>query len=312
MPTRYRLLTAPRSASHAATAAIAILDLRGDLHPLASALGITHLPDPGDLRLCNIPNIDEALLCRIGLDHAQLHTHAGPVVLARLTRMLEAAGFQHAPAIPRSQDELLEHWLAWAPSPLAVDLLLAQPRLRRLTPGPPVADPRLDRLLIPPLVAAVGPPNVGKSSLLNALARRSVSIVSDLPGTTRDPVGALLDFRGIVVRWIDLPGIRSTDDPIETQAIRRAHDWATRADLIIHCTDHSAPLNSYPPDLHSTAPCLTVRTKSDLAPCSTSPTDVACSARTGDGLSDLSEAIAERLVPAAIRQPDALWHLPST
>lgn len=311
MPSEYRLLTAVRSSAHTATAAIAIIDLRGDLEPLTTALNISLLPSPGELRLCRLPRIDEALLCRITPDHAQLHTHAGPVVLSRLTLALEDAGFRPSSNESRTTESLLDHWLAWSPSPLAIDLLLAQPQARRADPPPPAADPRLNHLLHPPLIAAVGHPNVGKSSLLNALARRSVAIVSELPGTTRDPVGAYLDLAGLVVRWIDLPGIRSTDDPIEAQAISRARAWASRADLVLICSDHQP--HDFPPisNLRPDALRLTVRTKSDLAPAHSPETDIACSARTGQGLSDLAEAIAASLVPHAIRTPHALWQLPS-
>lgn len=300
----FALATAPRAASRTATAAISIVDLRGDPSALPRALGISAIPTVGQMRLARIPGIDEALICRIAPHHTQIHTHAGPFVIEKLSAALARAGIAHRQPMPSSQSDLLEHWLANAPSPRALDLLLVQPRLRE-QPDTPPADPRLDRLLLPPLVVAVGRPNAGKSSLLNALARRSIAIVSETPGTTRDSVGALLDLDGLAVRWLDLPGIRDTDDPIEAEAIRRAEGWIAQADAVIHCTeDPDDPLTDQFP------PALTVITKADLRAVAPPPGAIACSARTGEGIPELARAIRESLVPDAILTPDTLWNLP--
>lgn len=80
-------------------------------------------------------------------------------------------------------------------------------------------------------VAIIGAPNVGKSSLLNALARRDVAIVSDTPGTTRDPVEVHLDLAGYAVTLIDTAGLRETDDAIEVEGIRRTRQRAEAADM---------------------------------------------------------------------------------
>jgi small GTP-binding protein len=303
----YRLATAPRSAQRTANAAIAIIDLHGDLSALAHCLSIPSVPEPGQIRLVRIPDIDEVLLVCISPDHAQIHAHAGPVVLSRLASTLKAAGLTPATLDPTGLDDRLAYWLAHAPSPLAIDLLLAQRRLRQSLPKPQAADPRLDRLLHPPLVAAIGRPNVGKSSMLNALARRGVALVSNLPGTTRDAVGASLLLEGLVVRWIDLPGLHETGDAIEAEAIRRASSWASRADLVLLCSDGCSPA---PAGIEG-VPTLPVLTKADLHPAATPSGAIACSARTGQGVAQLASAIAECLVPASIRNPDTIWELPS-
>ncbi|XHC24369.1 GTPase [Phycisphaerales bacterium ac7] len=300
----FALATAPRAASHTATAAISIVDLRGDPSALPRALGIGSLPDPGQMRLARIPGIDEALICRIARHHTQIHTHAGPFVIEKLAAAFVRAGITHRQPTPATQADLLDHWLVHTPSRRALDLLLAQPRLRE-TPGTPSADPRLDRLLLPPLVVAVGRPNAGKSSLLNALARRSIAIVSETPGTTRDSVGALLDLDGLAVRWLDLPGIRDTDDPIEAEAIRRAEGWVARADAVIHCTEDPADTLAGRFD-----PALTVLTKADLRAATAPAGTIACSARTGEGIPELARAIRQSLVPDAILTTDTLWILP--
>lgn len=86
-------------------------------------------------------------------------------------------------------------------------------------------------------VAIIGPPNVGKSTLLNALAGREAAIVSDMPGTTRDVVEVRLDLEGYVVVLSDTAGLRDSDDAIELEGMRRARDRAGAADLRIWVRD---------------------------------------------------------------------------
>ncbi len=87
------------------------------------------------------------------------------------------------------------------------------------------------------VVAIAGPPNVGKSSLLNRIARRDAAIVSPFPGTTRDVIEVSLDLAGYPVTLLDTAGIRDSDDPIELEGIRRARDRAADADLILWLTE---------------------------------------------------------------------------
>ena len=302
----FSLATAPRAASRTATAAIAIVDVWGDPADACRAINIGSVSDVGTMRLAQLSGIDEALVCRVASGHLQIHTHAGPFVIEKLLSALRTAGAQLDESAARTSEERLNYWLAHAPSPRALDLLLAQPRLREAGGGSG-ADPRLDRLLLPPLVVAIGRPNVGKSSLLNALARRSVAIVSDAPGTTRDSVGALLELDGLAVRWLDLPGLRETDDPIEAEAIRRAREWAGIADLAIQCTDDSgqrAPLDT------AGRSAVTVLTKADLHPGPPLPGVHACSAKTGTGIPELARAVRASLVPDDILTTDTHWNLP--
>ena len=86
-------------------------------------------------------------------------------------------------------------------------------------------------------VVILGAPNVGKSSLLNALARREAAIVSAIPGTTRDPIEVDLDLGGYVVTLIDTAGLRDTTDVIETEGIKRARAKAQVADLRLGVVD---------------------------------------------------------------------------
>lgn len=88
-------------------------------------------------------------------------------------------------------------------------------------------------------VAIVGAPNVGKSSLLNALAGRERAIVSDIPGTTRDVLEVDFEVHGIPVRLADTAGLRLSDDLIEQEGVRRAQAAASQADAIVFVADVS-------------------------------------------------------------------------
>jgi tRNA modification GTPase len=112
-------------------------------------------------------------------------------------------------------------------------------------------------------VVIAGPPNVGKSTLMNALARRDVSIVSPIPGTTRDLVEVSLDLRGYPVTLIDTAGIRDSDDPIEREGVARARRRAEEADLTLWLSEKAEPIEA---GLPGGGPVIMVLTKADLRP----------------------------------------------
>jgi tRNA modification GTPase len=87
------------------------------------------------------------------------------------------------------------------------------------------------------VVAIAGPPNAGKSTLLNRIARREAAIVSPVPGTTRDVIEVHLDLDGYPVTLLDTAGIRDSNDPVEQEGVRRARARATEADLILWVQD---------------------------------------------------------------------------
>ncbi len=89
-------------------------------------------------------------------------------------------------------------------------------------------------------VAIAGPPNAGKSTLFNRLARREAAIVSPFPGTTRDVLELHLDLGGFPVTVLDTAGIRETDDPVELEGVRRARDQAAQASLVLWVEDAMA------------------------------------------------------------------------
>jgi tRNA modification GTPase len=139
------------------------------------------------------------------------------------------------------------------------------------------------------VVAIAGPPNVGKSTLMNQLARREVAIVSPHAGTTRDIIEVQLDLDGYPVTVIDTAGIRETDDPVEQEGVRRARARAAEADLVLWLAD--APDEK---SLHAGGvPVWTVRNKIDLGKhkSDASDFDFQISASRGDGIRELIAAL---------------------
>jgi tRNA modification GTPase len=148
-------------------------------------------------------------------------------------------------------------------------------------------------------IALLGAPNVGKSSLLNALAGEDRAIVTDIPGTTRDLVRADLDVGGVPVTVVDTAGLRATDDPVEREGVRRAEDQARTADLILVVSDISEP-NECSIDLPALAdevPVIQVHNKIDRISGSAPGVRgdeqgvVRVSALTGEGIPELSARI---------------------
>jgi tRNA modification GTPase len=88
----------------------------------------------------------------------------------------------------------------------------------------------------------IGKPNVGKSSLLNAMLRAKRAIVTDIPGTTRDIIEEYVNIRGVPLKMIDTAGIRETSDIVEQIGVEKAREFVSRADLILLLLDASAPL----------------------------------------------------------------------
>src|SRR6202163_834515 len=122
------------------------------------------------------------------------------------------------------------------------------------------AQGRSERLREGLVVAISGPPNVGKSTSMNLLARREVAIVSPHAGTTRDVIEVQLDLDGYPVTVIDTAGIRETDDPVEQEGVRRARARAAEADLVLWLVDaqHEEHLHQ------GSVPVWMVRNKIDL------------------------------------------------
>lgn len=141
-------------------------------------------------------------------------------------------------------------------------------------------------------VALIGAPNAGKSSLINALARRDVAITSPIAGTTRDAVEVSLDLDGYPVTLIDTAGLRETGDDIEAEGIRRAAQNADAADLRVALVAGDAPMTDEVSRLLRPTD-LIVWNKADLA--CTTENQISVSTVTGEGLDALVTAIAGAL-----------------
>ncbi len=149
-------------------------------------------------------------------------------------------------------------------------------------------------------VVLVGAPNAGKSSLLNALARREIAIVTEIAGTTRDLVEASLDIDGMKVVITDTAGLRETDDVVERIGVRKAVEAAGRADLVLHLVDPTDRRTGFERDKW-TVPVLPVATKCDLAMPAEGNFAFVVSTVTGAGLPELTREIAERARAATSR-----------
>lgn len=156
-------------------------------------------------------------------------------------------------------------------------------------------------------VAIAGAPNVGKSTLLNRLLNEERAMVSEIAGTTRDVIEERTNIDGILFRFLDTAGIRSTDDRLERMGIERTMESIRRAQLVIHLIDASALAAAVPePDftLRPDQKLLTVANKIDRAPASlTLPENIiGISAKQGTGLDRLCEALRRAV------DTDALYH----
>jgi len=134
--------------------------------------------------------------------------------------------------------------------------------------------------------AISGAPNVGKSTLINALAEREVAIVSAMPGTTRDVLETRVVLGGVPVTLVDTAGLRETDDPIEAEGVRRARARAEEADLVLRLVQAGAT----PPTADVQG--LLVATKADLGALGPAGA-LRISAVTGEGMDMLRARLAE-------------------
>lgn len=140
-------------------------------------------------------------------------------------------------------------------------------------------------------ITIVGPPNAGKSSLLNHFAGRSAAIVTDIPGTTRDVVEVRRVIAGAVVWFLDTAGLRETEDIVEAEGVRRAKAVAEEADLRLHIIDGVSPA---PPEGDVRIEDLLIFNKADLAGDKPLPDGtISISATTGAGLDQLDQKIAD-------------------
>ncbi len=181
---------------------------------------------------------------------------------------------------------------------------------------------RLGRLLNEGLrLVLLGKPNVGKSSLLNALLQRERAIVSEIPGTTRDYIEETVEIEGIPVQVVDTAGVRETRDPVEDVGVRRALEHARTADVVLALFDahtrldrDDARLLTILKELTTTGAVVVVCNKIDLG-CSSATlkqlqalgyTVVRISARTGEGIDGLRKTVKQLVVREEVTEDELL------
>lgn len=298
------------------------------------ALGLGEIP-VGALVVRDLLGVDRGVVARWTPTCVHLMPHGGVAIVRSLADALRARGLaERTTDDPRADfpeaTTLLEARmlaaLARAASPLAIDLLLDQParwaahdaaQTTRTPDEQRAAEDAIDRrsrvlnrLIDPALVVAVGGSNIGKSTLLNALAGRRVSIVADEPGTTRDHVGVTLDLGGVVVRYVDTPGVRRDAPSEERDAAALAARLAATCDLLVLCADSTTPLPPGLGDGLDASRVLRVGLRADLgtpAGCPGSWPDVLVSVREGQGLEAFVGLVRERLAPPAVLCDPGPW-----
>ena len=316
--------------------------------------------------------IDRVVIARWCAHFACIMPHGGSMVMHAIESFLSRLGFFPEPSPITDSNWLAQYpeaadiyearalyTLTHAASARAIDLILDQPRrwreheLGQLNHSDHVLEvdsevsSHLRRLIHPGLIVAVGASNIGKSSLLNALAGRDAAIVADQPGTTRDHVGVLLNLAGITARFFDTPGVRDDASEIEKDAIEIALAVARSADVLLICEDSASnqETNQLPPSQalatfvrtikassvsssssssspHASSPkVVRVALRSDLATqalidtqCSDSPVSCAhpaslilVSSKTGAGLELLVARLAHELVPESAFNDPRAW-----
>jgi tRNA modification GTPase len=151
-------------------------------------------------------------------------------------------------------------------------------------------------------VVLAGPPNAGKSSLLNALAARDTAIVSAIPGTTRDVLRERIHIDGMPLHIVDTAGLRESRDEIESEGIRRAREQMQRADrvlLVLDDSSHDALPAEVLQHVPAKLPRSVIRNKIDLTGRAAGVTkkadeiEIALSAKNGDGLDELRQHLKE-------------------
>ncbi|MCR5481765.1 MAG: tRNA uridine-5-carboxymethylaminomethyl(34) synthesis GTPase MnmE [Clostridia bacterium] len=167
-------------------------------------------------------------------------------------------------------------------------------------------------------VAIVGKPNVGKSSLMNALLREPRAIVTDIPGTTRDTIEEFINISGIPVRLTDTAGIRETDNPVEKIGIQKSRLSFEKADLVLFVIDRAEGLSGEDIEIAESVKnkkVIVLLNKSDLTSCVTdaeignlfpNADIISTSMESGEGIEKIKKAVYDMVFDGRIRQENSV------
>lgn len=233
---------------------------------------------------------DQVVLAYHGPDRVEVHCHGGPEVVRLLTEALSRAGA--VPAPPSAGHRALE-LLPYALTTRTASILLDQLNDPTGDPGRYADVGR--HLTTPWRVAVLGPPNAGKSSLINALAGYQRSIVAPTPGTTRDVVSVLIALDGWPLELLDTAGVREAEQDLERTGIALGLAQAIDADLCLWLEDATVPRCPAPAEVGAV---LHVLNKGDLPfTRAVEPGQLVVSALTGQGVAELAAVLVSALVP---------------
>ncbi len=313
--------------------AVATVGVSGDLSRINSCFQAANGRTISDQDLNRISfghwgndHTEEVVIVRIAEDLLELHCHGGMAAVDRIVRDLHACGCRIVSqsdwaqvafgAIDAEGAEILQRTTTRLAAHHALRQMSLFPEaiqaLQQLAPsdGIAVIDDMLalgevaKHLLTPWEVVLCGRPNVGKSSLINALVGFERTVVFDQPGTTRDVVTAETAIQGWPILFSDTAGLRETDSELEAAGIARARHRLTTADLIIVVLDATAGIVPEDEEILRAFPnAIRVWNKCDLALAETGSAPEAAipvSALTSAGIPHLVERIIQQLVPVKL------------
>ena len=290
----------------------------GGTNPSQAALGKIVFGRFGD---------EEVVFCRRKADAVEVHCHGGRYAIENIVdALLELGAVRQegtdwieahaADAIAAEAHVALTQARTWRTAGIllaqfdgALTGALLEIEVVIETGDAPAALERIDDLLRraevgvhlvePWRVVLAGRPNVGKSSLINALVGYQRALVFDQPGTTRDVVTTLAAMQGWSVELADTAGLRSSSDPLEAAGVERARRQLDAADLVVLVFDGAQPWSDEDAQLADQFPeAVLVHNKCDLpSPPGQRPSGLTASAVTGEGIESLVRRIAQRLVP---------------
>lgn len=271
---------------------------------------------------------EDVVLCRVEETVTEIHCHGGEVAAGRIQRDLESQGSRRETwpeMLERTEGPFLREWteaVTQATTGRTARILLKQrdvfpQAIRKLQKqiATGVASTKLTadidailrwaefgkHLTRPWNVVLGGPPNAGKSSLINALVGYARAIVYDQPGTTRDVVTAETAFEGWPILLADTAGLREEAEPLEAEGIHRAKTKLASADCPVVLIDVSRPASETDRQLREEFPkALFVAHKCDLPPADAQNIPRGAwqvSSLTGEGVEELLEKIVARLIP---------------